>query len=185
MKPVPSHPDRPKLIAWAWIGLAALLLLSLYFLREERRMQRELAGLHQNIALERARREALEHERKLTEQAYAILAASDTQQVKLDAAPGAPLPDMHAFWNPGMGVVVVGQKIPGPNANRTFQLWVAPAKGTPVSAGIFLPDNTGRVLLVATPSVVLTSAATLSITDEPAGGRPQPTSKPLWLGRVT
>ncbi len=85
-----------------------------------------------------------------------------------------------------MGLVLAGNEVPSPAPNHTFQLWVVPKKGAPLSAGIFNPDAAGTVLLVATPSATLADAAALAVSEEPAGGLPQPTKdRILWVGPVS
>lgn len=179
-----SPERRGGIPVWAWAGVAALVLFTLFSIHETRRLQGELAALRAQVRSQRSQTQALESDRQLYQRALAILSAPGTREMNLKPAQ-ASLPEVRAYWNAQLGLVVAGHQIPSPAADRTFQLWVVPRKGNPISAGIFRPDPDGQVLLVSTPEAQMSAAAALAITDEPAGGRPHPTTKPLWLGPLS
>ncbi len=182
----PSVPEsRAWIPAWAWAGIAALVLFSLFSIQQMHRLERQLATLQAQIRAGQSQNQALEAERELYQRALTIQSAPDTREMKLIPAGPTPLPVVRAYWNAQLGLVVLGHQVPSPAADRTFQLWVVPKKGNPISVGIFRPDASGQVLHVTNPEADLTAAAALAITDEPAGGRPQPTTKPLWVGPVS
>jgi len=171
---------------WAWAGAAVLLLVTLFSIFEMRRYRAELAILQDEIRTARRRTEMLESERQLYQRALAIRTASGTREIALKPTGKNALPEVRAFWNAQMGLVLTGNKIPSPAADRTFQLWVVPKKGSPLSAGIFHPDAAGTVLMVAAPGATTADAAALAVSEEPAGGLPQPTKdRILWVGPVT
>ena len=171
---------------WAWVGAAALVLFALISIFEMRRYQADLASLQDEIRAARSRTLELESERQLYQRVLAIRTASGTREIDLKPSGKSALPEVRAFWHAEMGLVLTGNKVPSPTPNRTFQLWVVPKKGLPLSAGIFHPDAAGTVLLVATPSATLADAAALAVSEEPAGGLPQPTKdRILWVGPVS
>jgi len=67
-------------------------------------------------------------------------------------------------------------------ASNTYQLWAIDSSGAPKSLGFMQAGADGHVLAVVPfdPAV----AGTLAVTIEPAGGRPQPTSPPIFTADV-
>jgi anti-sigma-K factor RskA len=83
-----------------------------------------------------------------------------------------------------MGVAVTAEKVPAIPAARTLQLWFVLEKGRPMSLAIFRPDSQGQVELVAPVNMAMNEIAALAVTEEPAGGSPQPTAAPLWVAQL-
>ncbi len=180
-----SAEPRSWIPVWAWAGAAALALLTIYSLRETRQLQRDLAGLRAQAEAQRSRNQALVADRQHYQNALAILSAANTREIRLKATGNARLPELRAAWNFKLGLVVAAQRIPSPAGDRTYQLWVVPKKGKPISAGIFRPEVGGRVLVVSALEAKISEAAALAVTEEPAGGSSQPTKlPPLWAGPV-
>ena len=98
------------------------------------------------------------------------------------AATGQP-PSARLFWIPSRHRVVMAvYRLPPAPAGRTYQLW-AIAKGKPVSLGIFntAPDGSLRAVMNVSPDLAFQVAA---VTEEPAGGSPQPTQQPFLIGKL-
>lgn len=165
----------------AWAAAAGLLIFAVVTARRAQNLEAELAGLEQ-----RYEQLSTEHEQALAEaetyrRVLAIVSAPGTRSVSLNAPQS---PQLQAYWNEPLGLVLAGQSVPAPQADRTLQLWIIPAQGNPIDAGIFRPDPTGRALHFASPGISISQAAALAITDEPAGGQPQPTTTPIWVGQI-
>ena len=177
-------PERAWIPAWAWVAAAALVLFAGYTTFEMRQFSREVAVLERQGAQEQQRSRALDSERERYLQALNIIGATATRHLQLK--PGkAAMPPVTAYWNPGMGLVLAADKMPDMPPGRTLQLWVVPQQGAPVSVGIFRPNAAGQVLMVMPPANAMLMAKALAISDEPAGGSPQPTSTPEWVGPVS
>jgi anti-sigma-K factor RskA len=82
------------------------------------------------------------------------------------------------FVSLSRGVVFIGASLPKLDPGKTFQLWVIPAGGKPVSAGTFHSQADSTAVYVASGPVD-TSAAAVAVTIEPEGGSPQPTQDPF------
>jgi anti-sigma-K factor RskA len=98
------------------------------------------------------------------------------------AATGQP-PSARLFWIPSRHRVVMAvYRLPPAAAGRTYQLW-AIAKGKPVSLGIFntAPDGSLRTVMNVPPDLAFQVTA---VTEEPAGGSPQPTQQPFLIGKL-
>jgi anti-sigma-K factor RskA len=75
-----------------------------------------------------------------------------------------------------------------PSGNRVLQLWLIPKapRGKPIPSLTLRPDADGHfVLLVSNPLELMAETKALAITEEPAGGSPQPTTTPRWVGGVS
>lgn len=158
----------------AWGAAAAALVFAFVAHRESTRLETQIAGLERQY--DQLSTQNSEYRRVLT-----IISAPATRPVSLGAADS---PQLHAYWNEPLGLVLAGSSLPAPGPDRTLQLWIVPAAGNPISVGIFRPDENGNVLSVFTPSFRIAGTAALAISDEPAGGSPQPTTTPAWVGSV-
>jgi hypothetical protein len=94
------------------------------------------------------------------------------------------MPMVHAYVHPHMGVAITADEMPSMPAARTLQLWFMPKKGQPMSVAIFRPNAQGQIALVAPVNMPMNEIAALAITEEPAGGSPQPTSGIAWMAQV-
>jgi hypothetical protein len=177
-------PERAWIPAWAWVAAAALILFAGYTTFQMRQFSREVAVLERQGAQEQQRSRALDSERERYLQALNIIGATSTRRLQLKPGKTA-MPPVSAYWNPGMGLVLAADKMPDMPPGRTLQLWVVPQQGAPISVGIFRPNAAGQVLMVMPPANAMLMAKALAISDEPAGGSPQPTSTPEWVGPVS
>lgn len=78
------------------------------------------------------------------------------------------------------GVLLVVNGLPRPPEDRTYQLWGI-VEGAPVSAGLFRTDASGKGFLW-TASVPAGTVDLWAVTEEPAGGVPQPTGEMVLRG---
>ncbi|MGC1188026.1 MAG: anti-sigma factor, partial [Candidatus Acidiferrales bacterium] len=183
---IASRPQRrPNAIpAWAWAIAAVLVLATLYSVGQERRLDQQLAMVQRDLREGQAQRAAIESEREHYQMAMEILSAQDTKSLVL-APKKAAMPPVQAYWSPRMGLLVMSAGMPQMASNMTLQLWMVSKKGQATSVGIFRPDSAGHVMLVAAPNQPIAEIAALAISEEPAGGSPQPTSAPVWVGPLT
>ena len=91
------------------------------------------------------------------------------------AASGPKEPRGWMFWDQPAGRwTLVTRDLPTLAPGRTYQLWVITTAGQKVSAGTFQPTN-GRALVQATYELPRNALGAIAVTEEPAGGVPQPT----------
>lgn len=112
----------------------------------------------------------------------AIVPALAGPNVHLATLTGDAQPTLRLIWNPDREVlVVVASGLERPPEGRTYQLWGLRGDEPPVSLGTFetSPDGTALVALSpeADPDFELSA-----VTEEPAGGSPQPTTQPFLVG---
>lgn len=95
-------------------------------------------------------------------------------------------PSARVFWNHNSRkFIVFAFDLPAAPAGRTYQLWaIANGKG-PMSMGVFNTDARGRAALVLPVGQEIAALGFIDncgLTEEPAGGSPQPTETPRLLG---
>ncbi len=172
---------------WLWAGVAALLILSVYSTWDARKLQKEVQDVNARAAAELKHRAQLEQELTLAKHEAWIL--TDPNSKKIDIMPNdKTMPILEALWHPQMGIYITGQKMPMPKGNKVLQLWLIPkAPGAkPMPSHTFWPDANGKITeMVDDPPEVMAQTKALAITEEPAGGSPQPTSTPIWVGGVS
>jgi anti-sigma-K factor RskA len=110
------------------------------------------------------------------------LLSPEVESVKLTSTDRPPSARM--YWNRTTGQVILAAfQLPPAREGRTYQLWGIAKGGAPVSLGTFNTLPTGEGRHVATTPAGLTIAVG-AVTEEPAGGSPQPTSAPFLVGQV-
>ncbi len=167
----------------SWAAAAAALLFAVWTHQQAALLEGQRAALEIQLRQEAARLSQTRTELARYEKVLAIVSAPGTIQVSLDPAKPAA-PRVRAHWNEKSGLVLTALQFPAPEAGRTFQLWLVPKKGNPISAGIFSPDARGDVFHFVATSARVAATAALAISVEPAGGSPQPTSTPIWVGAL-
>jgi hypothetical protein len=86
------------------------------------------------------------------------------------------------FVSPGRGVVFIGASLPRIDSDKTFELWVIPAKGNPLPAGLFKSQADATAVFVRPGPV--NDAAAIAVTVEPEGGSAQPTTMPFIVAKI-
>jgi len=171
---------------WLWAGASVLLVITLYDAWEARRVSIQLRNAHDQAAAEFHRRLALQERVATLQREKAIL--TDPASVKILLRP-AQLQGvkLEATWNGKLGIVLSGQNVAAPVNSRVLQLWLIPQDpgGKPLPSLTIRPDAAGRVfLLVADPPENMEKTKALAVTEEPPLGSLQPTTSPLWAGRI-
>jgi hypothetical protein len=152
VQPEPKNSWLPAFLPWILAGAFAIALVSV-----------ALPGLHPNPETARF------------EQALSILNDPLAQDVSFgEAKPSKG----RVFVSPTRGVVFIAASLPKLEPGHTFQLWVIPTGGNPISGGTFRsrPDSTA---VYVSEGPVNSAASAVAITIEPDGGSAQPTTTPF------
>jgi len=156
---------------------AALAIATVFLWNEDRQLNRQLEALHSTVRLEQ---QQLDQERQVAD----LLAASDTITIRLAQQPGMPAGSGQVSYNPKTGMLMYdGALAPAP-ANKSYQLWLVPVDGKPISAGVFNPAfGLPNHWMIGLPAGTAPKAFAVSL--EPAGGMPQPTGPMVLVGPVS
>lgn len=181
---VPAPQNKVKKASWGLrfslsFAMAAVILgLAAFFLGKEYFEQRQQIR-HLQAQLDKAQAQAARDAEAM--HAYAdVVGAPDTVSVTLQQQAGGPSGQAHVLYNARMGLAVYsGLMSPAP-ADKSYQLWLVPAIGAPVDAGLVAASQQSGPV-VAHFQVGL-SAAAFAVTLEPAGGSPQPTGPKVLVG---
>jgi len=169
---------RPARPWWNWVMVPAALVLALICLVlywQNRRLVDELASA-------RLATRGMQLDKQRLEDLARILASADTVTIKLAGTDDAPHAAGLVKYNGRLGVVLYSaEQLPALPAEKTYQMWLVPANGAPISAGIFQPGDSQHALWSAQVPANTTPKA-FAVTVEPAGGAPQPTGPKVLLG---
>ncbi len=111
-----------------------------------------------------------------------VMSAPDTVHVDLTHQTGTPPGTGQVFYNARMGIVIyTGMIAPAPS-DKSYQLWLEPDSGAPVSAGLVEADQSAGASVAHLPAGL--AAKAFAVTLEPKGGQPQPTGPKVLAGAV-
>ena len=167
----------------AWLApvlAAACVLLAVGLgiaLRGNGRLRRQVA--HLRADLRQSRDSALRAEAVVD-----LLTSPRTLRVQLVSGHTAPQPQGRIFFNDRRGVLFYAANLPAVPSTKTYQLWLVPQTGKPVSLGIMQPDRNGNAELISSAKLEGSIPAAFAVTLEPARGVPQPTGPKILVGLV-
>jgi hypothetical protein len=184
-KPRAPEQGEPREIfpLWAWIAAVGLALVTAYTIRQMGNQSAQLADLRKQMKLATLQNQALQNQLEQGRMVASIMLSPESSQVKLFAK-DRNMADIRAYLHPHMGVAITADQLPAISPQRTFQFWIVTRNGMLVSTAIFRPDSNGQVGLVAPVTVPLNDISAMNVTEEPAGGSPQPTAPPGWSAQL-
>lgn len=105
----------------------------------------------------------------------------DVGVITLTAA-GQREPGALMFWDRATNRwTMFAHHLPTPAAGRTYQLWLV-TDTAKISAGTFASDSAGSAVVRAEHALAPGALRAVAVTDEPAGGVPQPTGPVVLVG---
>jgi anti-sigma factor RsiW len=184
---------RINVLAWRraeWLALAASVLLIVgvgvmaSVLRDRENLKSALIGA--TTSTQRSQRTSDSLRTLVMSQDSLIngITGRDVAMVQLTSTVTRQ-PKAMMFWDHSRnGWMLIAHNLPMPRAGRTYQLWLVTPTGK-ISAGTFMPDTSGAAMVRATYALARDSLSAVAVTDEPAGGMPQPTGQMVILGTTT
>lgn len=156
-----------------WLAVAASLIGVVLLQNAYREQSAAAKGLAQANASLRAQLMA-------RDSLLGALTGPDVETIRLTSN-GRP-PSARLYWNrQTRRVVLMAFALPAAPAGRTYQLWGIAKGQSPVSLGTFNTDAAGEVRLAVSIPAGLQMVVG-AVTEEPAGGSPQPTTTPFLVG---
>lgn len=111
------------------------------------------------------------------------LTGMHTRVIDLVSYPSAE-PMARMFWNQQTQQwTMYASHVKQPPPGKTYQLWIM-ARGhpQPISAGTFMPDQSGAAVMTTKYALEPGSLRRIAITEEPDGGMPAPTGPVMFAG---
>jgi len=169
--------------ALAPIGVA-LAVATVILWSQNAKLKSQLDQLTAQVAQLRDSASAQQKELEESQHAADLLAARDTIVVPLAPMPGAPPGTARVAYSSHMGMLMYDGTLSPPPSDKCYQLWLIPAQGAPINAGVFhpTPGETDHWMMQM-PAGVTPKA--FAITLEPAGGMPHPTGPKLLAAAIS
>lgn len=157
-----------------WATVAAAVVLALFWTEHIRRER------VRNIAFQDAMEQVKQSETEAArlKDVLALLNAPDTI-VRVSSEGAAQPPQGKVFLNPNRGVLLLASNLPPAPAGKIYEMWVIPAGGRPVPAGLFQSESNGTAVHLQKGPVDVAATGAIAVTLEAEGGAPQPTSQPI------
>jgi hypothetical protein len=173
------EPAPQKSLWWAWIpAFGALLLLFVLgtLWRSNGRLKDQIAELGNRNQDQTAQLDRLNQELRL-------LTAPDAVHVSLNPQKAPRQPSGTAIFSPSQKrMIFMASNLPPVPEGKAYELWVIPAKGNPVAAGVFKPDEHGNAVMMDHKMPEGVEAKTFAITIEKEEGSDKPTSPIVLMG---
>jgi anti-sigma-K factor RskA len=179
---------------WAAVLLpaaAGLAFASVYLWVQNQRLDVDLARLRvtmeqqqDQLQQEVQRQEQLREQFQDAHEVAELMAARDTMIVPLTSQRGTSHGTARVVYNGQMGMLYYDGVLDAPPAHKSYQLWLVPKNGDPVSAGVFNPvSGQDTHWMMKLPKGLDPKA--FAVTLEPSGGMPHPTGPKVLLGAVS
>jgi hypothetical protein len=111
----------------------------------------------------------------------AILTAPDLIRFSLTSGASVDRSSAQLLWSRTRGLVLSASRLPAAPPETIYQLWLK-TSAEAISAGVFVPDSSGRATLVTdAPPRVPGPVVGAEVTVEPAGGRTTPSGRTLLI----
>lgn len=180
--PITSAPARRRPPMLPWLAAAASLVLLIGVGMYAASLRGRLATVEERYRVAARERGELERRAEQSEALLAAVTAPASRVIELAAArPRAPSGRM--FWDVAHNRwTFVAHQLPAVREGREYQLWLITADERRIPAGTFRPDAAGHAVVQATYALAADSLAAVAVTEEPAGGLPQPSGAIVIAG---
>jgi len=180
----PAAPPRRRPLGWlAAAAVLAFAVSAALLARATRERDVARVALRAGEARSAARVDSLAAALATSRAMVEALSGSSVRVVELAAA-GAREPVARMFWHRAANRwTMIGHNMPRPKPGKTYQLWLVTGSAK-ISAGTFEPTPAGDAMMQAEYALPPDALQAVAVTEEPAGGMPQPTGPTVMLGKV-
>lgn len=145
-------------------------------------LQARVATLESENVTLRSENEVLQTAIANQREQWATILAADREVL---LAGTEDLPTAQAvFYADGEQVLVIADGLNPLDSAQTYQLWLIPGEGAPVSAGLFAAQEAGATTYQAASPLALGEYSAVGVSVEPAGGSESPTGPIVLLGEI-
>jgi hypothetical protein len=180
-QPPATTPEKASIFASRWwagiltplvFGLATATIV-LWVDNED--LQQQVRSLRASVQ---------EQQNQLAAARGVINAAAEVDTLAVNLAPPPNVSGRGVVrYNERHGMVMLNATLAALPAEKTYQLWLVPAVGNPVSVGIFTPEDGSAYMVSQVPAGM--KAKAFAVTVEASGGVPQPTGPKVLIGPVS
>jgi anti-sigma-K factor RskA len=175
------RPEPHRRFAWLTpaLGTAAVFFAALAAViwMKDLRDSRQIADLQSQLAVAQSRSIQIARAAEDTDN---LLGMPGTMRVSLAQQPGGPSGRAGVLYNAQMGMVMFAAQVAPAPTGKSYQLWMVPASGAPMSLGVFSTTDPTMAMSAHVPPGLVAKA--FAVTLEPAGGMPQPTGPKVLVG---
>ncbi len=177
---IASAPSRRPPLA-PWLAAAAAVLIAVLLFNQQRSTSAALAQAHQQAVAATAAVDTLRAKLAQDQREISDLTGPNTSVVSMSTS-GAAAATAMMFWDKTNNAwSFYAHHMPPVPTGKTYQIWLL----TPtekISAGTFTPAPDSSVEVHATYALPHDALRGVAVSEEPAGGVPQPTGRIVILG---
>jgi len=175
------EPARPSRLWWPLVpafAALALLILAIAMWRGNVGLRAQLAELKNRNQDQAARLDQASQE-------LSLLTSPDAVHVALNPQKSPKEPTGTAIFSPAQRrMMLMASNLPAVPQGKAYELWIIPAKGAPIAAGVFKPDEHGNAVVMDHLMPEGVEAKAFAITIENEEGSEKPTSPVVLVGAV-
>jgi anti-sigma-K factor RskA len=175
--------EKTRGFGFGWLtpafGVATIIFAALAaaFWMKDARDLRRIHALEGQLAEVQTRSQQIA---RASGEANELLEWPGTQRVALMPQPGMPKGRAGVLYNREMGMVACSGWLPAPPKGKSYQLWLVPMEGNPMSLQVFSHGEWDKPMAMhVAPGM---EAKAFAVTEEPEGGMPQPTGPKVLVG---
>jgi anti-sigma-K factor RskA len=174
-----GHPTVARRSWWGalgWAATAAVIVLAASLWKENSALRRDIATWRSVAGQEQLE---LENVQKVAR----AITDPEVERFTVVAMKTPPQPQGKAFYlRNRSSLVFVANNMPALPPQKAYELWLIPAQGAPVPAGVFKPDAHGSATVVNPPLPAGMEAKAFAITVENEAGATAPTMPIVMMG---